>query len=182
MVKLCIDICKRNGLKKVLWIADKDKSLAYTPASRECVLTVHRWFANKSCPGNWMYSRMGQLADEINAGLGTTTSTSTSREGYFILLRKEVDDIEDIDTDNIRGAIQAAWQELSQAFMDDSFLKGLVDAGTDILSFLTAIIDKIGTLPTLITAVAAVMSFKNVGRDKMFSLPIVYMPTVMDFC
>lgn len=27
------------------------------------------------------------------------------REGYFILLRQEVDDIEDIDTDNIRGAI-----------------------------------------------------------------------------
>lgn len=27
------------------------------------------------------------------------------REGYFILLRKEVDDIEDIDTENIRGAI-----------------------------------------------------------------------------
>lgn len=65
--------------------------------------------------------------------------------------------------------LKAAWQELSQAFMDDGFLKGLVDAGTDILSFLTAIIDKIGTLPALITAAVAVMSFKNVGRDKMFS-------------
>lgn len=77
--------------------------------------------------------------------------------------------------------LQATWQELSQAFMDDGFLKGLVDAGADILSFLTAIIDKIGALPALITAITSVMSFKNVGRDKMFSLLIVYMPTVMMF-
>lgn len=77
--------------------------------------------------------------------------------------------------------LQATWQELSQVFMDDGFLKGLVDAGTDILSFLTAIIDKIGALPALITAITSVMSFKNVGRDKMFSFLIVYMPTVMMF-
>lgn len=73
LVKLCIDICKRNGLKKVLWISDKAKSLAYTPKSGECVLTVHRWFANKSCPGNWLYNRMAQLAADINAGLGSST-------------------------------------------------------------------------------------------------------------
>lgn len=73
LVKLCVDICKRNGLKKVLWISDKAKSLAYTPKSGECVLTVHRWFANKSCPGNWLYNRMAQLAADINAGLGSPT-------------------------------------------------------------------------------------------------------------
>lgn len=78
LVKLCIDICKRNGLKKVIWIADKNKSLAYAPKSGECVLTVHRWFANKSCPGDWMYSRMGQLASDINKGLWTTTNPPTS--------------------------------------------------------------------------------------------------------
>ena len=78
LVTLCIDICKRNGIKKVLWFGDKNKSLNYAPKDGECVLTVHRWFANKSCPGNWMYSRMGQLANEINAGIGTTTSTSQS--------------------------------------------------------------------------------------------------------
>lgn len=58
---------------------------------------------------------------------------------------------------------KAAWEELSVAFMDDSFLKNLVDAGTDVLSILTKIIDTFGTLPTLITAVAAAMSFKNTG-------------------
>lgn len=78
LVKLCVDICKRNGLKKVLWIADKNKSLNYSPKDGECVLTVHRWFANKSCPGDWMYNRMGQLANDINKGLGTTTTTTTT--------------------------------------------------------------------------------------------------------
>jgi LysM repeat protein len=78
LVNLCIDICKRNGLTKVLWISDKTKSLAYTPKTGECVLTVHRWFANKACPGDWMYNRMGQLASDINAGLTTTTTSSTS--------------------------------------------------------------------------------------------------------
>lgn len=81
LVKLCVDICKRNGLKKVLWISDKDKSLAYTPKSGECVLTVHRWFANKSCPGNWLYGRMAQLAADINAGLGNSTGTGSTSTG-----------------------------------------------------------------------------------------------------
>lgn len=60
--------------------------------------------------------------------------------------------------------LKAAWEELSQAFMDDSFLKGLVDAGTTVLSTLTKIIDTFGTLPTLLTIAAGAMSFKNVGE------------------
>lgn len=81
LVKLCVDICKRNGLKKVLWISDKAKSLAYSPKSGECVLTVHRWFANKSCPGNWLYNRMEQLAADINAGLGNSTGAGSTSAG-----------------------------------------------------------------------------------------------------
>ena len=49
LVKLCIDICKRNGKKKLLWLGDKTKMLNYAPKNDEMVLTVHRWFANKSC-------------------------------------------------------------------------------------------------------------------------------------
>ena len=33
------------------------------------ILTVHRWFANKSCPGNWMYARMGDLAEKVTKAL-----------------------------------------------------------------------------------------------------------------
>ena len=65
LVKLCIDICKRNGKKKLLWLGDKNKTLNYAPAADEMVLTVHRWFANKSCPGNWLYARLGDLAARV---------------------------------------------------------------------------------------------------------------------
>lgn len=41
------------------------------------VLTAHRWFANKSCPGDWLYSRYGELADRINALLGTGGSSGS---------------------------------------------------------------------------------------------------------
>ena len=71
LIELCADICKRNGKTKLLWLGDKAKTLNYTPKSDEMVLTVHRWFANKSCPGNWMYARMGDLASKVTAALGS---------------------------------------------------------------------------------------------------------------
>ncbi len=70
LIKLCVDICKRNGKTKLLWLGDKTKTLSYTPKPDEMILTVHRWFANKSCPGNWMYARMGDLAKKVTAALG----------------------------------------------------------------------------------------------------------------
>ncbi len=69
LIKLCVDICERNGKWKLLWLGDKTKSLNYSPKSDEMVLTVHRWFANKSCPGDWMFSRMGELATKVSAQL-----------------------------------------------------------------------------------------------------------------
>lgn len=75
LVKLCIDICKRNGKKKLLWLGDKNKTLNYVPAADEMVLTVHRWFANKSCPGNWLYARLGDLAARVTVALGGSSSS-----------------------------------------------------------------------------------------------------------
>ena len=66
LVELCADICRRNGKRKVVWIADRDKALSYEAKSDEMLLTVHRWFARKSCPGNWLFERMGRLADEVD--------------------------------------------------------------------------------------------------------------------
>lgn len=73
LIDLCEDICRRNGKKKLLWFGDKDKTLNHKPAADEMILTVHRWFANKSCPGNWMYARMGDLAEKVTARLGGNT-------------------------------------------------------------------------------------------------------------
>ena len=69
LIKLCADICRRNGKKKLIWFGDKNKTLNYSPKSDEMVITVHRWYANKSCPGDWLYSRLGDLAKKVTAEL-----------------------------------------------------------------------------------------------------------------
>ncbi|MBP3240474.1 MAG: glucosaminidase domain-containing protein [Oribacterium sp.] len=81
LIKLCIDICKRNGKSKLIWFGDKDKTLNYSPKSGEMILTVHRWFANKSCPGNWMYARMGDLANKVTAQLGGGSGDNSGGNG-----------------------------------------------------------------------------------------------------
>ena len=77
LISLSTDICKRNGKKKLLWFGDKNKALNYAPKTDEMVITVHRWFANKSCPGNWLYARLGDLAAKVTANLGNNSSPAT---------------------------------------------------------------------------------------------------------
>lgn len=71
LINLCADICKRNDIKELKWKADK--SLIGQPDKQN--LTVHRWFANKSCPGDYIYNRLGQIAAEVNAKLGVSTKS-----------------------------------------------------------------------------------------------------------
>lgn len=88
LIALCVDICRRNGKRKLIWIGDKTKALAYTPKSGEMLLTVHRWFAAKACPGDWMYARMGDLAAKVTAqlsGSGSTGGTGTADDGTAIM-------------------------------------------------------------------------------------------------
>lgn len=82
LIKLCVDICKRNGKKKLIWLGDKDKALNYNPKSDEMIITVHRWFANKSCPGDWLYKRLGDLAKKVTDNLikNTTIPFSSSSD------------------------------------------------------------------------------------------------------
>jgi len=83
LIRLCTDICKRNGKTKLLWLGNKTKSLNYKPASNEMVLTVHRWFAAKACPGDWLYSRLGDLAEKVTANLG---GSSQEDEGMYYVV------------------------------------------------------------------------------------------------
>lgn len=76
LIELCTDICRRNGKKKLLWYEDKATALAYEPAADEMLITVHRWFANKSCPGDWLFSRLGDVAARVTAALGTVVEPS----------------------------------------------------------------------------------------------------------
>ena len=70
LINLCVDICKRNGANKLIWFGDKNTSLNYEPKDGEMVITVHRWFANKACPGDWLYNRLGDLASKVTSILG----------------------------------------------------------------------------------------------------------------
>lgn len=91
LVNLCTDICKRNGKAKLLWLGDKNRTLNYSPKSNEMVLTVHRWFANKSCPGNWLYVRLGDLANQVTANLqGTPVKPSPSPSKSIDTIAREV--------------------------------------------------------------------------------------------
>lgn len=84
LIKLCTDICRRNGKKKLLWLGDRNKTLNYTPKSDEMVLTVHRWFANKSCPGDWLYARLGDLAAKVTAALGSSSEPKPASQLYRV--------------------------------------------------------------------------------------------------
>lgn len=77
LIELCADICRRNGKRKLIWIPDKAKALAYVPKSDEMLITVHRWFAAKACPGDWLYNRLGDLAAQVTARLGGSSGGSS---------------------------------------------------------------------------------------------------------
>lgn len=64
LIKLCVDICQRNGIPKLLWKADK--SLIGQVDKQN--ITVHRWLAKdgRTCPGDYIYERLGYVADEVN--------------------------------------------------------------------------------------------------------------------
>lgn len=70
LIELVADICRRNGIKKLVWSTDKNKRMNHLDG---CNMTVHRDYANKSCPGTYLYERQGDIAAKVNAKLGTTT-------------------------------------------------------------------------------------------------------------
>lgn len=72
LIKLVADICKRNNIKELKWKGDK--SLIGQVDKQN--MTVHRWFANKACPGDYLYNRHGQIAAEVNKLLGVNTTTT----------------------------------------------------------------------------------------------------------
>ena len=74
-IRLCIDICQRNGIKKMYWYSDKETALMKRDMLKadEGIFTVHRWFANKSCPGDFLFNKMGWVCDQVNTALEGVT-------------------------------------------------------------------------------------------------------------
>lgn len=70
LINLLVDICKRNNIKQLLWKGDK--SLVGQVDQQN--MTVHRWFANKACPGDYLYNKHSEIAEEVNKRLGVSIS------------------------------------------------------------------------------------------------------------
>ena len=77
MLDLVTDICKRNGIKKLVWSTNKNERVNHLNG---CNMTVHRDYANKSCPGDYLYNRHGEIAAEVNKRLGATDTAKPETE------------------------------------------------------------------------------------------------------
>lgn len=101
LVDLLVDVCKRNGKNKVLYLGTLAKTKAYLSSrkSNEMLLTEHRWYAAKACPGDWMHARMQNLADEANKRLGGQPQPTPTEELYRVRLTWE-------DKDSQKGAFR----------------------------------------------------------------------------
>ena len=76
LIDLCTDICERNRIKELKW---KGKKSLIGQVDKQN-MTVHRWFANKSCPGAYIYNRLGKIAKEVNARLNKKTIDEIAHE------------------------------------------------------------------------------------------------------
>ena len=81
LIKLLVDICKRNGIKKLVWSTNKSERMNHLNG---CNMTVHRDYANKSCPGDYLYNLHGQIAKEVNAQLDSGTSSTPKKTLYRV--------------------------------------------------------------------------------------------------
>ena len=82
LIALCVDICQRNGIKKLVWSTDQATRMNHLNGAN---ITVHRDYAAKSCPGQYIYDRLGQIADAVNMILNPTKATGipTSRQDFI---------------------------------------------------------------------------------------------------
>lgn len=110
LIELCYDICKRNGKKKLIWFGDKDKTLNYKPKADEMVMTVHRWFANKSCPGRYLYDRHGDIAQKVTARLAGETPVVPAVNPKYpslpFLVRVKIPDLNYRSTGSMKGTVR----------------------------------------------------------------------------
>ncbi|MEG1543063.1 MAG: N-acetylmuramoyl-L-alanine amidase [Tannerellaceae bacterium] len=64
LIDLCEDICRRNGIEKLVFTGDKKGNL-----------TQHNYFAATACPGPYLKSKFPYIAEQVNARLGGAPAT-----------------------------------------------------------------------------------------------------------
>lgn len=113
LVKLVADIAKRNNMGELKWKADKN--LIGHPELQN--ITVHRWFAHKTCPGDYIYERLGNIANEanmINAAAGYPAGQEEeemTKEQFKEMLKECLDDMAKEESTWEEGAMTWAQKE-----------------------------------------------------------------------
>lgn len=121
LIKLCADICRRNGIDALRW--ENDKTLVGKPERQN--MTVHRWFCYTECPGEWLLSRMGQIAADVNALLSGEKQAGTQAT---LLARLSTDDFIKkvgpmVQADAERSSIMAS-VTMAQLILESGWAKG----------------------------------------------------------
>ena len=81
LINLLVDVCKRNNIKKLLWKGDKTLIGQIDKQN----MTVHRWFANKACPGDYLYNLHPKIASDVNARLtNIPTEIQNEQKSYEV--------------------------------------------------------------------------------------------------
>jgi len=73
LIELCVDICKRNGIERLNYTGDTSGNL-----------TMHKWFADTSCPGPYLSSKFPYIAEEVNKRLGNSEPIPTPATTYKV--------------------------------------------------------------------------------------------------
>ena len=81
LISLLVDICKRNNIAKLVWSNSKSDRVNH---KNGCNMTVHRDFANKSCPGDYLYSLHSKIAKEVNSSLGVVKEDKPANKLYRV--------------------------------------------------------------------------------------------------
>lgn len=78
LINLCVDICKRNGIKELIFTGDASGNL-----------TQHNYFAATDCPGAYLKSKFPEIAKEVNKRLNNTITptNNNSTTGSKVLYR-----------------------------------------------------------------------------------------------
>ena len=100
LIALVADVCKRNGIAKLVWSTDKYDRMNHKGG---CNMTVHRDYENKACPGQWLYERHGQIAAEVNKRL---------TEDEEMVRWNKIEDVPE------------GYREMAQRYIDAGALKG----------------------------------------------------------
>lgn len=75
LINLITDICKRNHIAKLVWSTNKNDRIKHLNG---CNMTVHRDFAAKACPGDYLYGKHTYIAEQVNKKLGNSASSDTA--------------------------------------------------------------------------------------------------------